>query len=203
MFSINSAFEELRSHIPTFPYERRLSKIDTLRLAIGYIAFLRDVLDSEFSSPDEFIRHALAPSQQCRNYRQAEWFTSDLLARLGWLRCRNLGCCPDFADIATLTKIAYGPGLDMGATRGDCRKSTPSDWPSATSPSSAMCWTLSSLAQTNSSDTPLHPASQQCRNYRQAEWFTSDLLARLGWLRCRNLGCCPDFADIATLTKIA
>uniref|UniRef100_A0A1I8JP69 BHLH domain-containing protein n=1 Tax=Macrostomum lignano TaxID=282301 RepID=A0A1I8JP69_9PLAT len=93
MFSINSAFEELRSHIPTFPYERRLSKIDTLRLAIGYIAFLRDVLDSD---------------QQCRNYsRQASGSPATCWPRLGWLRCRNLGCCPDFADIATLTKIAY------------------------------------------------------------------------------------------------
>uniref|UniRef100_A0A3Q1CC31 BHLH domain-containing protein n=1 Tax=Amphiprion ocellaris TaxID=80972 RepID=A0A3Q1CC31_AMPOC len=38
MLSINSAFEELRCHVPTFPYEKRLSKIDTLRLAIAYIA---------------------------------------------------------------------------------------------------------------------------------------------------------------------
>uniref|UniRef100_A0A3B5AVL0 Si:dkey-34f9.3 n=1 Tax=Stegastes partitus TaxID=144197 RepID=A0A3B5AVL0_9TELE len=37
MLSINSAFEELRCHVPTFPYEKRLSKIDTLRLAIAYI----------------------------------------------------------------------------------------------------------------------------------------------------------------------
>ena len=41
--SINSAFEELRLHVPTFPYEKRLSKIDTLRLAIAYIALLRSV----------------------------------------------------------------------------------------------------------------------------------------------------------------
>uniref|UniRef100_A0A3B3YPE6 BHLH domain-containing protein n=1 Tax=Poecilia mexicana TaxID=48701 RepID=A0A3B3YPE6_9TELE len=38
MLSINSAFEELRCHVPTFPYEKRLSKIDTLRLAIAYIS---------------------------------------------------------------------------------------------------------------------------------------------------------------------
>ena len=42
--SINSAFEELRLHVPTFPYEKRLSKIDTLRLAIAYIALLRSAL---------------------------------------------------------------------------------------------------------------------------------------------------------------
>jgi hypothetical protein len=39
--SINSAFDELRVHVPTFPYEKRLSKIDTLRLAIAYIALVR------------------------------------------------------------------------------------------------------------------------------------------------------------------
>lgn len=41
--SINSAFDELRVHVPTFPYEKRLSKIDTLRLAIAYISLLREV----------------------------------------------------------------------------------------------------------------------------------------------------------------
>ena len=35
MQSINDAFEGLRQHIPTLPYEKRLSKVDTLRLTIG------------------------------------------------------------------------------------------------------------------------------------------------------------------------
>ena len=35
MQSINDAFEGLRHHIPTLPYEKRLSKVDTLRLTIG------------------------------------------------------------------------------------------------------------------------------------------------------------------------
>ena len=34
----------LRSRIPTLPYEKRLSKVDTLRLAIGYIRFLADLV---------------------------------------------------------------------------------------------------------------------------------------------------------------
>ncbi|KAI2660864.1 Pancreas transcription factor 1 subunit alpha [Labeo rohita] len=50
MLSINSAFEELRCHVPTFPYEKRLSKIDTLRLAIAYIALLREILISDSSA---------------------------------------------------------------------------------------------------------------------------------------------------------
>lgn len=44
MQSINDAFEGLRQHIPTLPYEKRLSKVDTLRLAIGYINFLGELV---------------------------------------------------------------------------------------------------------------------------------------------------------------
>ncbi|VDD82791.1 unnamed protein product [Mesocestoides corti] len=44
MHSINHAFEGLRARIPTLPYEKRLSKVDTLRLAIGYINFLQDLV---------------------------------------------------------------------------------------------------------------------------------------------------------------
>lgn len=44
MQSINEAFEGLRSHIPTLPYEKRLSKVDTLKLAISYITFLGDMV---------------------------------------------------------------------------------------------------------------------------------------------------------------
>ena len=47
MQSINDAFEGLRAHIPTLPYEKRLSKVDTLRLAIGYINFLSDVVKTD------------------------------------------------------------------------------------------------------------------------------------------------------------
>lgn len=47
MQSINDAFEGLRSHIPTLPYEKKLSKVDTLRLAIGYINFLAELVQSD------------------------------------------------------------------------------------------------------------------------------------------------------------
>ncbi|VDK21047.1 unnamed protein product [Taenia asiatica] len=39
--------ERLRARIPTLPYEKRLSKVDTLRLAIGYIKFLQDLVTNE------------------------------------------------------------------------------------------------------------------------------------------------------------
>ncbi|XP_061395761.1 pancreas transcription factor 1 subunit alpha, partial [Musca vetustissima] len=47
MQSINEAFEGLRSHIPTLPYEKRLSKVDTLKLAISYITFLSEMVKKD------------------------------------------------------------------------------------------------------------------------------------------------------------
>ena len=53
MQSINEAFEHLRRHIPTLPYEKKLSKVDTLRLAIGYINFLTELLNKDSSSNEQ------------------------------------------------------------------------------------------------------------------------------------------------------
>ncbi|XP_064647713.1 pancreas transcription factor 1 subunit alpha-like [Lineus longissimus] len=52
MQSINEAFEGLRAHIPTLPYEKRLSKVDTLRLAIGYIGFLAELVQTDIHSKE-------------------------------------------------------------------------------------------------------------------------------------------------------
>lgn len=46
MFSLNEAFDELRRKVPTFAYEKRLSRIETLRLAIIYISFMTDLLEN-------------------------------------------------------------------------------------------------------------------------------------------------------------
>ncbi|KAL8587012.1 hypothetical protein ACOMHN_023402 [Nucella lapillus] len=43
MFHLNSAFDELRKRLPAFNYEKRLSRIETLRLAMTYIGFMKDV----------------------------------------------------------------------------------------------------------------------------------------------------------------
>lgn len=69
MQSINDAFEGLRAHIPTLPYEKRLSKVDTLKLAIGYINFLSELLKSDKNScnPDGSIK---LPSTNGRIYKQ-------------------------------------------------------------------------------------------------------------------------------------
>lgn len=73
MLSINSAFEELRCHVPTFPYEKRLSKIDTLRLAIAYIALLREILVSG-CDPKTYVDECMKNGY--KNQTNAIWNTS-------------------------------------------------------------------------------------------------------------------------------
>ncbi|KAL4717663.1 hypothetical protein ACJJTC_000812 [Scirpophaga incertulas] len=55
MQSINDAFEGLRAHIPTLPYEKRLSKVDTLKLAIGYISFLGELVRADRTASETML----------------------------------------------------------------------------------------------------------------------------------------------------
>ena len=41
--------------MPTFTFEKRLSRIETLRLAIGYIGFMTDLLIEKGAAP-EYIK---------------------------------------------------------------------------------------------------------------------------------------------------
>ncbi|KAJ8267289.1 hypothetical protein COCON_G00124610 [Conger conger] len=50
MFSLNEAFDELRKKVPTFAYEKRLSRIETLRLAVVYISFMTDLLKEDHTA---------------------------------------------------------------------------------------------------------------------------------------------------------
>uniref|UniRef100_A0A914URS4 BHLH domain-containing protein n=1 Tax=Plectus sambesii TaxID=2011161 RepID=A0A914URS4_9BILA len=47
MSSINFGFERLRARVPTLPYEKKLSKVDTLRQAIDYIQMLKEMLEAD------------------------------------------------------------------------------------------------------------------------------------------------------------
>lgn len=48
----------LRKHIPKLPYEKRLSKVDTLKLAISYIAFLNEIVSTGATAVSESVRRA-------------------------------------------------------------------------------------------------------------------------------------------------
>lgn len=72
MFNLNEAFDKLRRKVPTFAYEKRLSRIETLRLAITYISFMAELLhgpsmDSKSSElfqmqQREYIPYGLIPN---------------------------------------------------------------------------------------------------------------------------------------------
>ena len=93
MMSINTAFEELRYHVPTFPYEKRLSKIDTLRLAIAYILLLEDILDSG-REPVEHIESSLGQSAEERDL--IAWNTSGK-GWHGYYWCSGCSTCVCFS----------------------------------------------------------------------------------------------------------
>ena len=65
MLSINSAFSELRAQIPIFPHEKQLSRIQTLRLAADYIAFMTDIVQGNDVTK---IQTYAEPLRQNRNY---------------------------------------------------------------------------------------------------------------------------------------
>lgn len=111
MLSINSAFEELRFHVPTFPFEKRLSKIDTLRLAIAYIALLRELLESDLD-PLTFIDKCLRG--EIRGPHTHEWNTSDLTARLSWINWAALGVNPERARPGLLSPFAAATASTAG-----------------------------------------------------------------------------------------
>ena len=131
--SINSAFDELRVHVPTFPYEKRLSKIDTLRLAIAYIALLREVLEADYD-PLTYVEKCLRGEIKAD---KAHWNTSgnyfminlnliltywkfvceitkiDLTARLSWINWENLGVHPGRRTLLTSLALTSDPSLNM------------------------------------------------------------------------------------------
>ena len=116
--SINAAFEELRQHVPTFPYEKRLSKIDTLRLAIAYIALLREILEhSDTMDPLIYIERCLRG--EMRTDGSSDWNTSDLTARLAWINWDSLGVGQARRGIlANLSSSAIPPPVDAMGIAG-------------------------------------------------------------------------------------
>ena len=108
--SINAAFDELRQHVPTFPYEKRLSKIDTLRLAIAYIALLREILDhSDTMEPLAYIDRCFRG--EIRTAQSAEWNTSDLTARLAWINWESLGIEPGRRGVLANLQLSGHPHM--------------------------------------------------------------------------------------------
>lgn len=82
MFHLNEAFDELRKRLPAFNYEKRLSRIETLRLAMTYISFMKEV--SEGQDPQK-IKLRPCKTEESENYRSLDresgspYFSNDTL----------------------------------------------------------------------------------------------------------------------------
>lgn len=63
MFSLNEAFDQLRDIVPIFTYEKKLSRIETLRLAIIYIAFMTELVLSGKTVDDASLNASVVLSQ--------------------------------------------------------------------------------------------------------------------------------------------
>ena len=71
MHTVNSAFDQLRELVPTYPSNRKLSKIDTLRLACTYIQDLVSLLHNTHAiQGDDVQLQSLYPSPMGDGYMQ-------------------------------------------------------------------------------------------------------------------------------------
>ena len=71
MSSLNQAFDRLRRRVPAFPHEKRLSRIQTLRLAILYISFMTELLSGQdIQTLMKQQQQQQQQQQQCQEMKQ-------------------------------------------------------------------------------------------------------------------------------------
>ncbi|RWS14604.1 pancreas transcription factor 1 subunit alpha-like protein, partial [Dinothrombium tinctorium] len=114
MLSINEAFESLRAHIPTLPYEKRLSKVDTLKLAIGYIGFLSEMINTGRNPNDPLQSHQTEKPKkiiiQCHKGRN------------DFIKVKRLNCnCLKKTSLTVMNGIPI-PGHSLSWTSDKCNQ---------------------------------------------------------------------------------
>lgn len=72
MFHLNEAFDELRKRLPAFNYEKRLSRIETLRLAMTYIAFMKDVSAGKEPDSVQLLRIQRKSELSCEESNESD-----------------------------------------------------------------------------------------------------------------------------------
>ena len=65
MSHLNEAFDGLRKRVPTFAYEKKLSRIETLKLAVTYIKFMSNLLETLNASGDKSLSGELKCFKLC------------------------------------------------------------------------------------------------------------------------------------------
>ena len=75
MCSLNAAFDRLRRRVPAFPHEKKLSRIQTLRLAIRYIMFMSQLVAATSPTP---------PPPNCQFVTSPEVTSSTTAGHVAW-----------------------------------------------------------------------------------------------------------------------
>ena len=105
MQSINDAFEGLRIHLPTLPYEKKISKVETLKLAIGYINFLTDLLnkDTRYSSQSSSSKEV---KKFVYTFKDFDYASNSLIGHsLSWKNSRELNLTQNRTFVSKLWHI--------------------------------------------------------------------------------------------------
>ena len=94
MFNLNEAFDKLRRKVPTFAYEKRLSRIETLRLAITYISFMDQVIHVDPKVKTKANVTPFAAVDSADHFTESWWTraTSQVLQFLSSLNQMNVTC---------------------------------------------------------------------------------------------------------------
>ncbi len=64
MYQLNQSFDILRKRVPTFAYEKKLSRIETLKLAVTYIEFMSDLLKNNGEKCKDFLSEGKSSAGQ-------------------------------------------------------------------------------------------------------------------------------------------
>lgn len=96
MFNLNAAFDRLRKKVPSFAYEKRLSRIETLKLAIMYIKFMDDLVNDD--AYVEKYKQLTANTDSNANHSSAFLTSNSYLSLYGNARCINSPSPPAHID---------------------------------------------------------------------------------------------------------
>lgn len=104
MHTVNSAFDQLRELVPTYPSNRKLSKIDTLRLACTYIQDLVSLLHNTQSiQGEDVLYHQPFPAEGFSNYIKQEMAAAEYPPFSTQEHFRMQSTCLRFPTVSTLS----------------------------------------------------------------------------------------------------
>ncbi|CAF1208719.1 unnamed protein product [Rotaria sordida] len=105
MFSLNEAFDQLREIVPIFAYEKKLSRIETLRLAIIYIAFMTELVLSGKTVDEASLNANVVLSQWTDTYTY-QMNSSSISIKKKQQTNKTLAYYPQYEDLGPVSSTS-------------------------------------------------------------------------------------------------